>query len=170
MISALWILGAFAPAEPAATTLVVEPQPLSSFVAEDAPKPVMDRWNGSIAVGAIYEDGNTDERSVNATGKAEYRREIDRWTVAGYWDYGESKDQTTGDWLLTSRKAGLAVNYDYFLTKKVYVSGNASVDTDVGDDIQMRTFFGASIGYQWREDEKLKWNSASGTRKSAPAT
>ena len=36
------------------------------------------------------------------------------------------------------------------------------MDTDVGADIQLRTYFGASLGYQWREDEKLKWNSELG--------
>ncbi len=162
MNPALVILGTLAAVEPVAPPPAVEPQPLAAFVAEDAPKPVMDKWTGSIAIGAIYQDGNTDTRSANANAQAEYRRERDRWSAAGYWDYGETKDQTTGAWSLNSRKAGLGVKYDYFLSKKVYVSANAGIETDKLADLEQRLFFGAGLGYQWREDEKLKWNSEAG--------
>ena len=150
------------PTDPQPPIVPVLDPPLAAFVAEDAPKPVMDKWTGSVAIGAVYQDGNTDARSVNATGKAEYRREKDRWTIDGFWDYGETKDQTTGDWALNSRKAGLAAKYDYFLSQKLYVSGNASADTDTLADIKLRTFFGASVGYQWQESETFKWNSEIG--------
>lgn len=162
MNPALVILGTLAPAESAPPAPVVEPRPLAAFVAEDAPEPVMDKWTGSIAIGALYQDGNTDTRAANANAQAEYRREHDRWSATGYWDYGETKDQTTGAWSLNSRKAGLGLKYDYFLSKKVYVSANAGIATDKLADLEQRLFLGAGLGYQWHEDEKLKWNSEAG--------
>lgn len=146
----------------AAPAPIVDSQPLTSFLAEDAPAPVMDRWTGSVAIGATYQSGNTDTRSVNATANAEYRREKDRWTVNGFWNYGETKDQVTNDYTLTARKAGLGVKYDYFLSKKLYVFGNAAVETDTLADLERRDFVGAGLGYQWREDESLKWGSEAG--------
>jgi putative salt-induced outer membrane protein YdiY len=163
MISAILLLGALPTEAQPNPPLAIEPQPpLASFVAEDAPPPVMDRWTGSVTIGATYQSGNTDSRAVNANALAEYRREKDRWTAGGFWDYGETKDQTTGDYVLNARKAGASVKYDYFLSKKVYVNATAAIESDTLADLQRRLFFGVGLGYQWREDEKLKWNSELG--------
>lgn len=168
MNPALLILGSIAPATavdhaPTDTALApIESSPLAPFIAEDAPEPVKHVWTGSVAIGASYQDGNTDTRGVNANANAEYRGEDDRWTIAGYWNYGETKDQATGDSTINARKAGLGVKYDYFLSKKVYAFANAGTETDLLADIQRRDFIGAGLGYQWREDETLKWGSEVG--------
>jgi putative salt-induced outer membrane protein YdiY len=139
-----------------------EASPLAAFVAQDAPQPAKNVWTGSVAVGATYQDGNTDARSANANALAEYRGEDDRWTVNGYWNYGETKDQATNDYVLTSRKAGLGVKYDYFLSEKLYAFANAGIETDKLADLQRRTFLGAGFGYQWQETDTLKWGSEAG--------
>lgn len=162
MNPALLLVGTIAPIAPVETNTVAEPRPLSSFVSAQAPEPVKHKWTGSVAVGASYQDGNTDARSVNANANAEYRGEDDRWTATGFWNYGETKDQTTNDYELTARKAGLGVKYDYFVSKKLYVFANAGVETDRLADLQRRDFVGAGVGYQWREDETLKWGSEIG--------
>jgi len=163
MFPALLLIATNAPAAPTiATPVTADAQPLSAFLSEDAPKPVTDRWTGSVAIGATYQDGNTDTRAVNANALAEYRREDDRWTVNGYWNYGETKDQTTNDYVLNVRKAGLGVKYDYFLSKKLYVFANAGIETDRLADLQQRKYLGAGVGYQWREDDSLKWGSELG--------
>lgn len=163
MIPTLLLLGAITPAAPDAPVApALDLQPLSAFVAEDAPAPVTDKWTGSVAIGASYQDGNTDTRAVNANANAEYRREKDRWTATGYWNYGETKDQATNDYVLNARKAGLGLKYDYFFSKKTYGFANAGIETDKLADLQRRYFVGAGLGYQWREDDTLKWGSEAG--------
>ncbi len=163
MNPALLLLGSLVPVAPVDTTTApVDASPLAAFVAEDAPAPVTNKWTGSVAIGASYQDGNTDTRAVNANANTEYRREDDRWTATGYWNYGETKNQETGEFSINARKAGLGVKYDYFISKKLYVFANAGVETDLLADIQRRDFIGVGVGYQWREDEDLKWGSEAG--------
>jgi putative salt-induced outer membrane protein YdiY len=119
-------------------------------------------WTGSVAVGATYSDGNTDERSVNAALDAERRSAKDRWTVKGWWNYGETKNQDTNEFDLTQRRAGGTLKYDYFLSKKLYVFAVGGVETDTKADIKLRMYAGPGVGYQWREDDDLKWGSELG--------
>ncbi len=161
MFPALLLIATNAPAAPVASTSY-DANPLAAFVSEDAPKPATNVWTGSVSLGASYQDGNTNTRAVNANALAEYRRENDRWTVNGFWNYGETKDQATSDYVLNVRKAGLGVKYDYFLSKKLYVFANAGIETDTLADLQDREYLGAGVGYQWREDDSLKWGSEIG--------
>lgn len=163
MFPALLLIATNAPAAPTnATPISLDASPLVAFVSEDAPKPVTNTWTGSVAIGASYQDGNTDARAVNANALAEYRREDDRWTANGFWNYGETKDQTTNDYVLNVRKAGLGLKYDYFVSKKLYLFANAGVESDTLADLQRREYIGVGVGYQWREDDTLKWGSEIG--------
>ncbi len=163
MNPALLLLGTVAPVAAVDTVpATLDPRPLASFVAEDAPKPVTHKWTGSVAVGATYQTGNTDTRAVNANAQAEYRGDDDRWTANGYWNYGDTKDQVTNEYELNARKAGLGVKYDRFLSKQLYAFVNAGVETDRLADLQRRDFIGVGVGYQWKEDETLKWGSEIG--------
>ncbi|MBL8860766.1 MAG: DUF481 domain-containing protein [Planctomycetes bacterium] len=162
MNPALCLLIASAPVAPEPAATAPTASPLAAFVAEDAPAPAKNVWTGSISIGATYQDGNTDSRAVNATALAERRGEDDRWTANGYWNYGETKDQTTNDYVLNSRRAGLGVKYDYFLSEKLYAFANAGIETDRLADLQRRYFVGAGLGYQWQETDTLKWGSEAG--------
>lgn len=122
-------------------------------------KPV--KWTGTVNIGASYSDGNTDARSINAALDAERRAEKDRWTGKAYWNYGQQRD-ADGEFGLSQRRAGASLKYDYFLTKKLYLFGIAAVETDTLADIHLRSYAGGGVGYQWREDEKLKWGSEAG--------
>lgn len=162
MTPAFLILAAFSASAPGPATA---PSPLAACVAEDAAvpaAPVETKWSGSISAGAIYQDGNTDARSVNANFNAERRAEQDRWTAKGFWDYGQQKDPASGEFVLSSRKAGASLKYDYFLSKALYVNAVAGADTDTLADLRLRSYVGAGAGYQWREDDTLKWGSEAG--------
>lgn len=168
MNPALLLLGSIAPVATADIPTMdsklapLESSSLASFLAEDAPEPVKHQWTGNVAIGATYQDGNTDTRGVNANANAEYRGDDDRWTGTGYWNYGDTKDQTSGEREINARKAGLGLKYDRFLSEKLYLFANAGIETDLLADIQRRTFVGAGAGYQWREDDTLKWGSEVG--------
>jgi putative salt-induced outer membrane protein YdiY len=163
MNPALLLLGTIAPIATVDSALTTtEARPLATFIAEDAPPPVKEQWTGSVSIGASYQDGNTDTRGVNATAEAVYRGESYRWTASGFWNYGETKNQTTGDSEINARKAGLGLKYDYFLSKKLYAFANGGIETDLLADIKERDFVGGGLGYQWREDDDLKWGSEGG--------
>ncbi|MBL8858070.1 MAG: DUF481 domain-containing protein [Planctomycetes bacterium] len=159
----LVLLTALLPTLPAteAVPTAVEPQP--AVVAEshnlEAKAPV---WTGTVNIGASYSDGNTESRSVNAAAEAVRRAEKDRWTAKGYWNYGEQRSSTGSGFDLSQRRAGASLKYDYFMSKKMYLFGIAGVETDTLAAIKLRTYVGGGVGYQWREDDELKWGSEVG--------
>lgn len=164
MIPSLVFLTSLLPT-PATPAVAVDAEP--AFFAEDAPDagkpdgPVVPQWTGSVTIGATYSDGNTDSRAIAMNFDAERRAEIDRWTAKGYWNYSESRD-ATGEFSINQRRAALTLKYDYFLTKKLYLFGIAGIDTDTLAGISDRTYVGAGAGYQWKEQEDLKWSSEAG--------
>jgi putative salt-induced outer membrane protein YdiY len=44
----------------------------------------------------------------------------------------------------------------------MYLFGVAGVESDTLADIKLRYYVGPGAGYQWREDDKLKWGSEAG--------
>src|SRR5678815_657591 len=91
------------------------------IAAEDAvPPPGEAKWTGTVVLGATYSDGNNDTRGINANVDAARRSNVDRWTFKGFWNYSETRDDTTGELGIDQRKAGANLKYDYFLTKKLY--------------------------------------------------
>jgi putative salt-induced outer membrane protein YdiY len=160
MNPAYWALASLASADPAPPP-PTPASPLSAFVSQDAPAPAAPSgWTGSIAVGAMYQSGNTDKRTANVSALAERRGENDRWTAKGYWDYSENK--VDGDWVLDTRKAGASLKYDYFMSERLYVNGIGAVETDTFADLELRWYAGPGVGYQWQEDETIKWGSEAG--------
>jgi putative salt-induced outer membrane protein YdiY len=153
-----------APVEvPAEIDASLAPAAVAQAASGEPPKPgEPPKWTGSLNVGATYSDGNTDERSINAALDAERRSEKDRWTVKGWWNYGETKNQDTGEFDLTQRRVGGTLKYDYFLSKKLYVFGVGGIESDTKADIKLRWYAGPGVGYQWREDDKIKWGSELG--------
>lgn len=143
---------------PAVESTSPAPVAVAESHTEGAPAEV--KWTGNVAIGATYTDGNTDTRGVNASADAERRGAEDRWTAKGYWNYAEQK--TNGDNQITTRKGGASLKYDYFLSKKVFLFGIAGWETDTLANIEDRMYAGAGLGYQWREDDSLKWSSEAG--------
>lgn len=123
--------------------------------------PAEPKWTGSVALGASFSDGNTRTRTANTSIDAERRAEKDRWTAKAYWNFAENKN-SDGDYDITQRRAGVSLKYDYFLTKKLFAFGIAGIETDLLADIDKRMYAGVGAGYQWREDDRLKWSSEAG--------
>jgi putative salt-induced outer membrane protein YdiY len=148
---------AAAPAEATPTIL----QPLNSSVAalvapQDAAMESASEWTGSVALSAISTDGNTETESFNFDSSAELRRDIDRFTVKAYLNYGT--DSASGTSVLTQRKMGTSLQYDYFLdeAETTYVYGNSSLEYDALADLDMRLTIGAGAGYQFYEEADSK--------------
>jgi putative salt-induced outer membrane protein YdiY len=139
-----------APAE-SSTGLAAVTHGVQDAAPEAKPAP---KWTGSVSVGAIIQEGNTDTRNANATADAEYRREKDRWTLGFQWNYSEQK--SAGEWDITSRRTYGKAKYDYFLAEKSYLWGQVSGENNFTADLNLRTILGAGSGFQVKEQEDLK--------------
>ena len=118
------------------------------------------QWTGSIAFNFSMSDGNTERRAVGATAEAERRTEVDRLNAKGAWNYSE--DKNGADWVLTQRRLSGELQYDYFLTKKLYVLAQTSALGDELANIALRFTAGAGLGYQWYDTEKFGLGTEAG--------
>jgi len=155
MITALMI--ALAPATPEAAPVSAPIDPLDqailSLVQEDESAP---EWTGSVALSAITTDGNTETDSFNLDADAELRRDVDRYTWKGYFNYGRETQGGVSN--LTSRKGGSSLKYDYFFSEdeKTYAFGNVGGEFDELASLDLRTQVGGGFGYQFYEEDDSK--------------
>jgi len=141
----------------------------SSAPTQDAPPVEYPQWSGALTAGALMTDGNSENFSANAAFNAQRRGENDRWTYDAFWNWAQQNTDsstTPGDDRddpdVTTLNYGGGVKYDYFQTKKLYYYGNGSGKVDPIADLDLRYILGAGLGYQVREDEKLKWGTELG--------
>lgn len=139
------------------------PVPASSALVAAAAAPLDEAappdtgWTGSLAIGASISSGNTNKRTATSTADAELRGEDDRWKLAGYWNYADQKSLTTSDYELTERKLGASAQYDYFLSPQLFTYAALSGQYDATADLDLRRTIGVGLGYQVKEEERLKW-------------
>ena len=77
------------------------------------------KWTGSFKLAGNLMSGNTERRSAGLSFQAERRSKTDRITTYGSWDYADEKS-SPGAWNLTQRRAGMGLQYDYFLDQRWY--------------------------------------------------
>ena len=138
---------------PAPALLPLDPSLLAVTQDEAEADDMTDpEWTGSVSLGATFTDGNTQTQAYSGDAVAELRREYDRWTWKGYSNY--ATDKASGTKVVTTRKSGTSIKYDYFLTEdeKTYVYGNAGADYDSLAGLDMRAVMGAGAGYQFYEE------------------
>ncbi len=119
-------------------------------------KPVLHKWIGGLSASAIVTDGNTKTRSANAQFDALYRRENDRTTFGGWWNY---QDDKTG---VLQRRTGLKAQYDYFFSEKTYGLAQTSIESDANADLERRWIAGVGAGRQFLEDTVRKFSAEAG--------
>ena len=123
----------------------------------DKINPPKSKWTGNITAGASFTRGNTYTNNAHLSAIAVRRTDIDRmWFEAGY-SGGRQKDPATGEKVTTERSSHIGLQYDYFLTKKVYGYGNARAERDAIADIDMRYIAGAGAGWQIKDADDLKF-------------
>ena len=104
----------------------------------------------SIKGGIDLEKGNTDSEEYSLDGEFIARTESDRWTIRGELDLEESNNKKTDEnWKVFAR-------YDYFLSKKWYLSGFALFEHDEFEDLDLRWAPGGGVGYQFLETAVTK--------------
>jgi len=124
------------------------------------PEPVA--WHGSALAGVDIERGNTVKTAANFGFDAVRRSEMDRMTFGASYTGERSQDADETGSHTTQRKMFGGLQYDYFVTKKLYAYGNARGEKDGIADLNLRFTAGVGAGYQWFETDTLKWNTEAG--------
>ncbi len=146
---------AIAPAPAVSAAPMLTPvEDAADAVADESTAP---RWTGSVSIGASVSSGNTNRRTANANADAQLRRENDRYTLDGYWNYADQKEESGGDRILSERKLGGSAKYDYFLTERLFLYAASSGAYDKIANLRLRWTAGAGAGYQLYEREDLAW-------------
>ena len=130
--------------------------PAASEPAPPEEEEIQTGWSGTVTLGLGLVTGNTETETVNLTADAEYRRKQDRTTLGALYIREEQFGLTTQD------KQGARAQYDYFITDKTYVLGQAGYFADAIANLDSRLTAGAGAGHQFFEKEKLKLNGEAG--------
>lgn len=108
-------------------------------------KPV--KMEGRVNVGSVFRSGNNDTSNVHFDSEIIARTLSNRYTAGVVFNWGESQDVET-----ESNFAG-RLKYDHFINQKWYLASSASFLTDRFKDLNLRSFFGVGLGYQFWESE-----------------
>ena len=114
-------------------------------------------WRGSVTVGMTSTHGNTFNESANVSSNVTRRTEKDRLRAFSTYLASRTRDDDTGDKVTTEESFTLGGKYDYFLSKKWYTFLNADYKKDHIADLDYRIIAGGGIGYQWIEQDNLKF-------------
>jgi putative salt-induced outer membrane protein YdiY len=154
-----------APSFPAADEAASALAPLSALTAaallqeeeEEAPDGT---WHGNVNIGLSKSEGNANVESYNLDARAVREFEEHRYTLDALWFFQRDKDGP-GNGILQRRALGSA-KYDQFLSEKMYFWGNVLAETNLRAILDLRWTVGGGIGYQWRDDDQVKFNTEAG--------
>lgn len=143
-----------------------ETDPRPAVVVQDEEVVTYPHWKGTLGLGALWTDGNSETAGISGTFLAERRGEKDRWTLEAFANYAENTDDTrvapADKTEVTVNNYGGGAKYDYFHSAKTYVFGNGAAKVDHIADLDHRAILGAGLGYQWKETETLQWGTEIG--------
>jgi len=124
------------------------------------PAKVEPSWTGSLNFTGVHTSGNTDIRSAGLAFDASRRSDTDRITVDAAWSYAENKvtagtaGASSTNYLLTQRRVGGGIKYDYFLSDRSYALATTRALGDTIANLDLRYTAGAGLGYTLLDDGK----------------
>jgi putative salt-induced outer membrane protein YdiY len=124
-----------------ATLVPGGPVSLEEIVALTRPLPA---WiiTGGAGAGIVETAGNTQINNLRISGDIAAKGTADRYTLAATATHANDRGvETARNWSATGK-------YDRFLSKRLFLNGNANFTNDRFRDIDLRTALGAGIGYQ----------------------
>ena len=119
-------------------------------------------WAGAVVAGALFNRGNTFSDDVNVAFDATKRREIDRWTFTGGYNFGRQRNPGTGDKSTSTDNWFATGKYDYFINDKLYVYGAVRYEHDRIAELDYRLIPGVGVGYFWIDRPDLKFDTEAG--------
>jgi hypothetical protein len=135
------------------------PQVPIAQIAEVNPaeKPAVE-WTGA----ATITRGNTRTQSFGSNLDAVRRTADDRLTLGAGWVYSAQRSEETREDELTQRSVFGAAKYDYFVSKRLFGYLQTRAEGDEFQDLELRYTAGVGAGYQWFEEERLKFFTEGG--------
>ncbi len=108
------------------------------------------RYNADAFLGGNRTAGNSETQAINGSMEATMRFGGHRVGLGGRYNYGESVEQ------VTARNSRGSLNYDYFLTEKIFLGLDELFEQDSFQDLTLRSSTSIGLGYQFfdtQEDE-----------------
>lgn len=140
------------------TEKIEEPTAFSyaEIKAINPPEKPLVRVTARANAGITSERGNTETDSYRFQGEFIARTEKSRYTIGGELSKEKEEDRTTVEnWLANA-------NYNYFMTQKWFLYADTLFEHDEFADLDLRSTFGAGVGYQFYESEMLNLSVAAG--------
>jgi putative salt-induced outer membrane protein YdiY len=114
--------------------------------------------NGGANAGFLNSHGNTDVFSLRLDGDITVREHKNRYNASAALN--RVKDRALD--LDTAKNWNTALNYDRFLSKRLFVNANAIFTNDQFRDLDLRSAFGVGIGYQFIDTPIVKLTATGG--------
>ncbi len=113
-----------------------------------------DLWSGSADVGYSFTTGNSKTRAFTAGLKAV--RETTRDKISLYANAVQASNSTTGVSITTAQAVWAGARYDYNLSPKMFIYGSADFEHDSPQLLDLRSVFGAGVGYRAIRNERTQ--------------
>ena len=112
--------------------------------------------DGGVNAGMIRTGGNTDVNSLRLDAEGAVRQSANRYSAAAAVNRAkDAGDETADNW-------NLALNYDRFLTERLFLNANAIFANDQFRDLDLRTALGVGIGYQVLNTQRVRLTANAG--------
>jgi putative salt-induced outer membrane protein YdiY len=117
--------------------------PVSDLKAINPPPPPPPvTYKALVNLGGAINEGNTETRTFNSSGRFQARSKRHRLNLEGKFNYGESEgEENERNWLLGAK-------HDYFVSKKIYAYLRPLAEYDKFQDLDLRLVVSAGPGYQ----------------------
>ncbi len=106
------------------------------------------RYKVDAFLGGNRTAGNTDTQAINGSIANTVRFGGHRVGLGGKYNYGENVGK------VTARNSRGSINYDYFLTKKVFLDVDQLFEQDSFQDLNLRSSTSVGLGYQFFDTEE----------------
>jgi putative salt-induced outer membrane protein YdiY len=111
---------------------------------------------GGASAGLVRTGGNTQVNRLRIDADAAIRQDANRYSAAAAVNQAEDSGTDTADNWTTS------LNYDRFLTSRLFVNANSIFTNDRFRDLDLRTALGAGLGYQVIDTPRTKLTANGG--------
>jgi putative salt-induced outer membrane protein YdiY len=128
---------------------------LIQIVALTRPIPPLS-FTGGANAGMMTTGGNTDVNSLRLDGDATIRQAANRYTASAAVNRAKDRGVETAENWNTS------LNYDRFLTQRLFLNANSIFTNDKFRDLDLRTALGAGVGYQVLDTPLVKLTANGG--------
>lgn len=112
--------------------------------------------DGGANAGFVTTGGNTDVYSLRTDGTITLRRNQHRYAATAVLNQTEDRGE------LTAQNWTTSLNYDRFVSRRVFVNANGILTSDRFRDLDLRTALGLGVGLQVRDTPRLRFTTNAG--------